>query len=178
MRVRANSGAVCKEPECDRLVKSRGYCHGHYYKAKRRGEFGPVCSTPSCQRGVVGNGLCGKHYQAQKARDAGIVKRKPGANRSWHTHKSGYVLRKQWDPEKRIYFVERQHRYVMEQHLGRKLLPHEEVHHLNGQRGDNRIENLELWSTSQPKGQRVQDKTAWALEWLRDYRPDALSQAA
>lgn len=62
-----------------------------------------------------------------------------------------------------------EHRLVVEKRLGRKLLPHETVHHVNGQRADNADSNLELWSTAQPKGQRVADKIAWAKSLLTEY---------
>jgi hypothetical protein len=68
-----------------------------------------------------------------------------------------------------------EHIKVMSELIGRPLRPEENVHHKNGDRHDNRPENLELWSRNQPSGQRVVDKVLWAKELLALYEPDALA---
>lgn len=86
---------------------------------------------------------------------------------------SGYLTEKTEDGKWII-----QHRLVMQRHLGRQLARTEYVHHKNGDRSDNRIENLELWVTKgrskkDPHGQRLEDALVDLLK-----QPEILGMSA
>lgn len=122
-----------------------------------------------CTRECMGNwwktvghpGQLRKGMQGRRLTSEGYVEvyvgKLPGF--PWSRRKNGWTL---------------EHRLVMEKKLGRKLLPTETVHHLNGDKTDNRDERLELW-LKQPGGQRVSDLIAYVVEYHREALLQALS---
>ena len=106
---------------------------------------------------------------------------KKGGNNKGGKYKNGNGYIEIWFPEHPNargggYIME--HRLVMSEILGRPLVKGENVHHINGKRCDNRPENLELWNTVQPSGQRVEEKISWAKEILSMYGYEVIKSDA
>lgn len=146
----------CYNLYCDEAVRSKGLCELHYDRFIRRGTTYDPLNDPEPRRGYT-----------EKPRN----KNDPSTWRK-HLTSNGYVVLVYSDADGRKEI--REHRWVMSQHLGRDLLPEETVHHINGVRTDNRISNLELWSSAHPRGQRVEDKIEWAESLLALYAPEKL----
>jgi hypothetical protein len=187
--IRGARPTACAVDGCDRQVKSRGWCHGHYQRWRRTGVVEdavpldrrrqhPVCSVPDCDRDSYAKALCNTHYRrllatgdARPDEPIRLV-----TSDGWLSH--GYWYVPVAEAERWLAGGETQigeHRLQMARALGRPLTDDEVVHHVNGDRTDNRPENLELWSTGHPRGQRIEDKVAFAIELLRRYAPEELA---
>lgn len=176
--------AGCAVPVCDRKHFAKSYCKAHYYRWRRTGDaglspisdkmerVGRVCSIEGCERAIKCRGYCNAHYfrsrstaRTKKPIDRPLYpKGSPRQGGRWKTI-HGYIWLTLPGSGRRL----AEHRWVMEQHIGRRLLSHETVHHKNGVRDDNRIENLELWVSLHPAGQRVEDLVAFAKDVLARY---------
>ena len=176
-----NNVRICSVDGCEKIFEAKGYCRLHYSRLLRYGNVNKpqgrikkldsnvLCKINGCNKSAhtLNTGYCRAHYYRYISYNDPLAGREivgPDSGPRKHKNKKGYVT---------LYWRDgsytQEHRYVMEQHLGRKLLVSEYVHHMNGVRDDNRIENLELWVTSQPPGQRPEDLIKWAKEILEKY---------
>ena len=172
----------CIVSGCDKVPRWGEYCEGHYSRLKTAGSVradeplkvyqknnGEPCIVEGCDRQPYTHRMCRAHYQRWYNHGDGFdrspIRRgvaEVGERRLRH---DGYIEVKRAGMTRWII----EHRAVMEEILDRPLRKDESVNHKNGNRADNRRENLELWSRYQPSGQRVEDKVKWAREVLSLY---------
>jgi hypothetical protein len=176
-------------PGCGRKAVTRGWCHGHYLRWSRTGDVKAdvpltrpqrdTCTLEGCERGARSAGYCRSHDRRRRLYGDPEAGRPPRTRSGGGTLSHGY-----WKvavPRHELWLTrgvkyELEHRLVMARLLGRPLEREEVVHHLDGDRLNNAPDNLELWTTAQPKGQRVEDKVRFALELLERYAPERLAQ--
>jgi hypothetical protein len=120
--------------------RRRGIAVRCQYCGNEFGVLPTVFATPD--RGLYCSLPCAN--RAAKIRRGFRGDKHPNWRGGRHVRKrDGYVqLRVDGPDGSRQYVLE--HRYVMEQELGRPLRSNETVHHKNGDKSDNRLENLEL----------------------------------
>lgn len=145
----------CSVVECTRSYYGRGFCSLHHSRwrftgdplrtrtGRANGKKTP-CSVDGCTRPFMAKGYCHMHYRRVYATgETGPAGAYP--IRRQFTNSEGYirVLRPAHpNADHKGYVLE--HRLVMAESLGRPLTTTEIVHHRNGQRHDNRLDNLVL----------------------------------
>ena len=163
----AKSIRKCSHPSCERMqVKTHRSSSIWCYPHRHRHERGLDMDAPVRPEG----------WKGRRARNA-RVNTNPGGWGEWKVNGAGYLHRHRKNLVTGKVEGQLQHRHFVEESIGRPLLPKESVHHKNGVRNDNRLENLELWSGSHPSGQRISDKVEWATELLKTYAPERLKDA-
>jgi len=141
----------------------RWYRNGDPNKTKNVKNAGKVCLSEGCVRPAFSKELCKMHGQRNYHHGSPTTIKRGGKNDTrWRGGTTegagGYVL--VWiDKNDPLYSMSvsgknyvLEHRLVMARQLGRPLEKHESVHHINGDRKDNRIENLQLRSSNHGPG--------------------------
>lgn len=144
-------------------------------KCKSCGTKPPVRGTSARPKTGLTRGLCSRCYS--KAHAKGLLDQvaESPVGRYYRPLGSKFVDRSGYVTVKTSTGTVHEHRLVMAEALGRELLPMENVHHINGDRADNRLENLELWASPQPYGQRVTQLIAYIAEFHREAMIEALN---
>lgn len=180
-RMRRHDGS-CAVPGCTYGAKAKGYCGAHYRRVQKHGDpqadkplmrpypVGAVCRIEGCDASVKADWLCSGHYTRQWwGHNMESPMRRRGPERPTDGRARYVRVKVAGHPNADWRGDTLEHIVVMTEHLGRPLRKGETVHHRNGIRNDNRIENLELWASSHPPGQRVTDLVLWAKQIIAIY---------
>lgn len=155
---RRKSPVVCSVQECEKDARGAGgLCSSHYHRLKRYGDpegkpaprkrtWAPdaACAIEGCDKPRSSKEWCAKHYNRWRMHGDPLLTKRPTYGSGRQRHGDGYIhLAKPAHPIADARGRVLEHRYVMWE-AGLLTNPQNVVHHLNGDKTDNRIENLEV----------------------------------
>lgn len=170
--VKNGKGAICKCDYCGKIFKrqysnatrrSKQYCSRECFNNGQKNGIIVKCDycgkiiekKPAFMKGMEHHFCNSKCFGKWKSKN--ILGEKNPTWKGGRKIKSGYIeVYSPNHPYRNGNYV-MEHRLIMEQHLGRYLYPYEVVHHINGIRDDNRIENLELLPSQGKHNTKVQE---------------------